>query len=223
MKVDCTDEEVRDVNRKIKSLNDGDEAHVENPNGTHFLCAGLRNDVDVTVDGSVGYFLGTMNESSTITVNGNAGNHPGDNMTGGHVRITGSAGDGAAQGMYGGTLVIEGDAGARTGQIMKDGTIVVGGFSDFMTGLYMMGGEIVVLGDLGERAGESMIRGTIYVAGDVASLGQNAKLEELTDEDRNHLEQLLEENGFETREFRKIVPLSDRPFYGDEEEDMPEG
>ncbi|MBS1263187.1 MAG: Molybdenum-containing formylmethanofuran dehydrogenase 1 subunit C [Methanonatronarchaeales archaeon] len=221
--IDCGENEVRAVNHELKSLDDGASAEITNPDGTHFLCAGLRNGLDVEIDGSAGYFLGTMNENARVVADGNAGNHPGDNMTGGLVRVKGSAGDGAGQGMYGGTLVVEGDAGARTGQIMKGGTVIVGGFSDFMTGLYMMGGELVVLGDLGDKAGASMIRGTIYVAGDVASLGNNAELVDVTEEDEQRLEQVLTENGYEMQGFRKIVPISDRPFYGEEEEDVPEG
>ena len=97
--------------------------------------------------------------------------------------------------------------------------IVIGGNSGFMTGIFMMGGRIVILGDVGEDVAESIIRGVIYVKGEVKSLGYNAKIDELTWEDKLELKELLEEYDFDLKEdeyeeFKKIVPESARPFYG---------
>ena len=143
----------------------------------------------------------------------------GDNLTDGEVVVEGSAGDGAGQGIYGGTVVVRKSVGSRTGEIMKNGTIVIGGNSGFMTGIFMMGGRIVILGDVGEDVAESIIRGVIYVKGEVKSLGYNAKIDELTWEDKLELKELLEEYDFDLKEdeyeeFKKIVPESARPFYG---------
>ena len=126
---------------------------------------------------------------------------------------------GAGQGIYGGTVVVRKSVGSRTGEIMKNGTIVIGGNSGFMTGIFMMGGRIVILGDVGEDVAESIIRGVIYVKGEVKSLGYNAKIDELTWEDKLELKELLEEYDFDLKEdeyeeFKKIVPESARPFYG---------
>ena len=154
-----------------------------------------------------------------IKINGNAGWFVGDNLTDGEVVVEGSAGDGAGQGIYGGTVVVRKSVGSRTGEIMKNGTIVIGGNSGFMTGIFMMGGRIVILGDVGEDVAESIIRGVIYVKGEVKSLGYNAKIDELTWEDKLELKELLEEYDFDLKEdeyeeFKKIVPESARPFYG---------
>ena len=63
------------------------------------------------------------------------------------------------------------------------------------------------------------IRGVIYVKGEVKSLGYNAKIDELTWEDKLELKELLEKYDFDLKEdeydeFKKIVPESARPFYG---------
>lgn len=103
---------------------------------------------------------------------------------------------------------------------MKEGTIIIGGNSEFMTGLYMMGGNIIVLGDLGEMGGESIVRGTIYVKGDVKTLGKNARITEVDQDDEQWLEKVLAQNNFtsETAKFRKITPVSKRFYYAPTEE-----
>ena len=138
--------------------------------------------------------------------------------------IDGSAGDGVGQGIYGGTVVVKRDVGSRTGEIMKNGTIIIGGNSGFMSGLFMMGGRIIILGDVSEDAGESIIRGAIYVKGSIKSLGKNAKIDELNTQDKEELKELLPNYGFNLKEedydsFKKIVPRSNRPFYGKESEE----
>ena len=55
-------------------------------------------------------------------------------------------------------------------------------------------------------------------------LGKNAKVEELDLEDKKELKELLPEYGFNLEEneydsFKKIVPRSNRPFYGKESEE----
>jgi len=223
--IDAQDKTPREVNRAIKkAAKDKDKIIIKNPNAMHYMMAGLTKSVEVFIDGSAGYFVGTMIHGARIHVNGNAGWFPADNMTEGELIIDGSAGDGVGQGIYGGTVVVNRDAGSRTGEIMKNGTIIIGGNSGFMSGLFMMGGRIVVLGDISDDAGESIIRGVIYVKGKIKSLGKNAKIEKINEDDENELKDLLPAYGFnlkpeEYNEFKKIVPLSKRPFYGKESEE----
>jgi len=223
--IDANGKTPREVNSKLKKLaRENDKIIIKNPNAMHYLAAGLTGEVEVIIDGSAGYFAGTMIHGPIIEIKGNAGWFPADNMTKGKITIHGSAGDGVGQGIYGGTIIVKEDAGSRTGEIMKNGTIIVGGNSGFMTGLYMMGGQIIVLGDLGKDAGESIIRGKIYVKGKIESLGKNAKTEKLTDKEKKELQKTLKENGFkiekaEYDKFKKIIPRSKRPFYGKEAEE----
>ncbi len=215
----------RDINQAIKkSAKENDKIIIKNPNAMHYMAAGLTEPVELLIDGSAGYFVGTMIHGAKIHINGNAGWFPADNMTEGEVIIDGSAGDGVGQGIYGGVVVVKRDAGSRTGEIMKNGTIIIGGNSGFMSGLYMMGGRIIVLGDISNDAGESIIRGAIYVKGDIKSLGKNAKVDKINDKDKEELYELLTKYGFKLTEddyknFKKIVPRSNRPFYGKESEE----
>lgn len=215
----------RVLNRSIKkAAQDNESIIIENPNAMHYIAAGLTKPVNLVIDGSAGYFAGTMIHGAHVHINGNAGWFAADNMTEGEVIIDGSAGDGVGQGIYGGTVVVRKDVGSRTGEIMKNGTIIVGGNSGFMSGLFMMGGQIIVLGDISDDAGESIIRGTIYVGGKIKSLGKNAMIEELETNERNQLKELLESYDFNLKKedyqkFRKIVPRSARPFYGKETEE----
>ncbi|MDD1774298.1 MAG: GXGXG domain-containing protein [Methanobacterium sp.] len=223
--IDAQNKTPREVNQTIKEAAlENKKITIKNPNAMHYLAAGITESVDLVVDGSAGYFVGTMIHGARIHINGNAGWFPADNMTEGELVIDGSAGDGVGQGIYGGTVVVTRDAGSRTGEIMKNGTIIIGGNSGFMTGLFMMGGRIIILGDIAEDAGESIIRGVIYIKGNIKSLGKNAKVKELDEEDKRELEELLPEYGFQLspedyRDFKKIVPLSKRPFYGKESEE----
>lgn len=215
----------REANQKIKEVvNQCNKILIKNPNAMHYLVAGLTQNIYIEIEGSVGYFAGTMLDKAKLTIHGNAGWFIGDNMTGGEIIVEGSVGDGAGQGIYGGTLVVRNNAGSRTGEIMKNGTVIIGENSGFMTGIFMMGGRIIVLGDLGKDAGESIIRGAIYVKGSVESLGQNAKLVGINENDVNELKSTLNYYDFdlsddEYKNFKKIVPKSKRPFYGNEEEE----
>ncbi len=223
--IDAHQKTPREINRNLKqSAKKYGRITIKNPDAMHYMAAGLTEPVEVLIDGSAGYFAGTMIHGAKIHINGNAGWFPADNMTEGEIIIDGSAGDGVGQGIYGGTVVVKRDVGSRTGEIMKNGTIIIGGNSGFMSGLFMMGGRIIVLGDISDDAGESIIRGVIYVKGNIKSLGKNAKIEEINDEDKKELQELLPTYGFSLTDedysnFKKIVPRSKRPFYGKESEE----
>ena len=212
--IDANDLAEKELNRTIKEqAKHNDKLVIENPDSRHNICAGLSEDVDITINGSAGYFVATMVNGPRIHINGNAGWFAGDNMTKGELIIEGTAGDGAGQGIYGGTVIVKGNTGSRTGEIMKGGTVIIGGNSGFMTGLLMMGGRLIILGDVTDDVGESIMRGTIYVLGEVKSLGKNAVMDETTDEDISELRQVLTEYGFDLADedygnFKKIVNRS---------------
>lgn len=206
----------KELNRSIKehAIN-YDKLIIKNPQSRHNIAAGVTEEVEIEIDGSAGYFIGTMIDGPKIHVKHNAGWFAGDNMTRGELIIEGGVGDGAGQGIYGGTVVVKGSAGSRTGEIMKGGTVIIGGNSGFMTGLLMMGGRLIVLGNVTDDAGESIMRGTIYVLGDVKSLGKNAKMEQSTLEDQKELKSILTKYGFEITDidytnFKKITSKSNR-------------
>ena len=223
IEIDANSMAPRDLNRAVKqAAKENDKIIIKNPNAMHYMVAGLTDDTEIVIDGSAGYFVGTMIDGAKIHITENAGWFPADNMTEGEVIIDGAAGDGVGQGIYGGTVVVRRNVGSRTGEIMKNGTIIIGGNSGFMSGLFMMGGRIIVLGDISDDAGESIIRGAIYVMGNIKSLGKNAKIVEIDAEDKKELKELLPAYGFDLKDekydqFKKIVPRSKRPFYGSKE------
>ncbi|RAP54613.1 MAG: tributyrin esterase [Methanosphaera sp. rholeuAM130] len=214
--IDAKDMEEKELTRSIKehALN-YDKLIIKNPQSRHNIAAGVTEEVEIEIEGSAGYFVGTMIDGPKIHVKSNAGWFAGDNMTRGELLIDGSAGDGAGQGIYGGTVVVKGNVGSRTGEIMKGGTVIIGGNSGFMTGLLMMGGTLVVLGNVTDDAGESIMRGTIYVLGEVKSLGKNAQMKQSTLEDQKELKRLLTKYGFEITDidytnFKKITSKSNK-------------
>ena len=201
------------LNRTIKEQAPRHEKLIINyPESSHNICAGLSEDITIEINGSVGYFVGTMVNGPKIHINGNAGWFAGDNMTEGEIIIEGTAGDGAGQGIYGGTVIVKGSTGSRTGEIMKGGTVIIGGNSGYMTGLLMMGGRLIILGDVTDDVGESIMRGSIYVLGDVKSLGKNAMMDEVTSKNLEELKEVLTKYGFELSDedyanFKKIVNI----------------
>ena len=220
--IDASKMNEKELTRSIKEhAIDYDKLIIKNPQSRHNIAAGLTEEVEIEIDGSAGYFVGTMVDGPKIRVAHNAGWFAGDNMTKGELVIEGVAGDGAGQGIYGGTVVVKGNAGSRTGEIMKGGTVIIGGNSGFMTGLLMMGGRLIILGNVTEFAGESIMRGTIFVLGEIKSLGKNAKVEQSTLEDQEELKEILTKYGFELTDidytnFKKITAESNRPGYGGE-------
>jgi len=214
--IDAKNMNEKELNRSIKEhAIKYKKLIIKNPQSNHNIAAGLTDEIEIEIDGSAGYFVGTMIDGPKIHIKRNAGWFAGDNMTDGELIIEGTAGDGAGQGIYGGTVVVKGDTGSRTGEIMKGGTVIIGGNSGFMTGLLMMGGRLIILGDVTDDAGESIMRGTIYVLGEVKSLGKNAQIEQSTLEDQKELKNILKKYGFEITDvdytnFKKITNKSNK-------------
>jgi hypothetical protein len=57
--------------------------------------------------------------------------------------------------------------------------------------------------------------GVIYFGQECKSLGKNAKIEETSKEEKDWIQKTLKENNLkkEVKDFKKIVPISKRPFY----------
>lgn len=180
----------------------------------HGIASGLRRG-RLVVEGDVGDYFGILNSGADLTVKGSAGRFPADNMTAGIVRVLGDAGDGVGDYSYGGTAFVQGSAGDFVGTMNKGGSIVIGGNVGHDAGTYMTAGEIVILGSAGPSLGNYLINGAIYILGEDEGLGENAKLEKMGNADFEKLTNLMALVGAKAdpRAFRKIVPLSSKPFY----------
>lgn len=126
---------------------------------------------ELTVDGSVGRYVGSRMSGGVLRVRGNAGDGAGLEMAGGLLDIAGDAGNrvgaarlGASKGMLGGEIIVRGRLGAEAGTRMRRGTIVCQGAGD-RTGEAMIAGSVVVLGDAGGDVGRYNKRGTVVVFG----------------------------------------------------------
>ena len=180
----------------------------------HGLLAGCDQG-NVIIEGNAGDYLGVLNAGASIRVRGNAGSYLADNMTAGSVQVEGHAGYGVGAYCYGGIVVVHGNAGDFTAVMNKGADIIVGGDVGDEVATYMLAGDLVILGDAGRNLGNYLIRGTIYVGGRWRSLGHNTREEELTTGDVQRLQEHLARAGLQgdPAGFKKIVRLSERPFY----------
>ena len=195
--VDMAESSVREVNTILASMQPPATLTIANPRGAHALACGLDADIDVAIDGHVGYYCAGMNQHATVTIAGNAGVGVAENMMSGTVRVRGDASQSAGATAHGGLLVIEGNAAARCGISMKRIDIVVRGDIGHMSAFMGQAGRLVVCGNAGEALGDSLYEARIYVRGTVASLGADCVRKPMRDEHLAELRELLSAAGFD--------------------------
>ncbi|MBN2700467.1 MAG: formylmethanofuran dehydrogenase subunit C [Methylothermaceae bacterium] len=127
-------------------------------------------DLDITVEGDAGAYLGMGLRSGRIRVTGNADLFAGCEMRGGLIQIDGNAGDflGAAlpgnkRGMRGGIVLVKGSAGDRLGDEMRRGIILVEGDAGDYCASRMIAGTVAVMGSTGRYLGYGLKRGTVLL------------------------------------------------------------
>jgi glutamate synthase domain-containing protein 3 len=212
--IDAKNKDLKTTNSLVKKNLDGQPIAIRNARHIHGLAAGLIKG-EVIVRGTAGDYLGALNSGARITVTRNAGKYAADNMTSGAILIEGNAGYGVGQYCYGGTVVVKGDAGDFTATMNKGAAIIIGGNVGSDAGTYMLKGDLVVVGNAGRNFANYLIRGTVFIRGQWASLGQNTRVEPLTDEDIARLQAYLDLYSIDAKpeEFKKIVAASEKPFY----------
>jgi glutamate synthase domain-containing protein 3 len=193
--VDLETTSLRELNHRLHELADHPEGRVWrvlNPNGVHAVACGIDADVEVEIEGHVGYYCAGMNKRAAVRVHGNAGPGVAENMMSGVVVVDGNASQSAGATGRGGLLVVRGDASARCGISMKGIDIVVGGSVGHMSAFMAQTGCLVVCGDAGEALGDSIYEARLYVRGSVASLGADCVEKELRGEHVAQLAGLLD-------------------------------
>ena len=199
--VDLGSTSLRELNRRLHELSTDPRGprhwRVLNPSGAHAVACGLDADVEVEIDGHVGYYCAGMNKHATVRVHGNAGTGLAENMMSGLVVVDGSASQSAGATAHGGLLVIRGDASARCGISMKGVDIVVAGSIGHLGAFMAQTGCLVVCGDAGEALGDSIYEARLYVRGTVESLGADCIEKELRDEHVEQVSRLLERAGID--------------------------
>ena len=153
------------------------------PRGTTWASA-LPEGVELTIEGSVGYYVAGLNDGATVVVHGGAGWGAGESMRDGTMVIDGNAGNAVAASIRAGTVVVRGDASTRAGIAMKGGMLIVAGSVGPMAGFMMQKGVLIVCGDAGAGLADSMYAGTVFLGGKHGELGADAVIEEVTAADR---------------------------------------
>src|SRR6185436_6176584 len=166
---------------------------VVNPSGAHAVACGVDADVEVEIDGHVGYYCAGMNKRATVRVHGNASTGIAENLMSGRVEVDGNVSQSAGATGRGGLLVVHGNASSRCGISMKGIDIVVGGSVGHMSAFMAQTGSLVVCGDAGEALGDSIYEAVIYVGGKIHSLGADAREEPMQQKDFEKVRQLLQQ------------------------------
>ena len=196
---DAADMSIAEINTRIRELMQSGHGSitVRNPRAKHSLGVGILNRLNLTFEGSLGYFGCGLIDGPNVHVTGRVGWSCAENMMAGTVVIEKNAGSLFGAAIRGGDLVCKGQAGARVGIDQKGGTIIVGDSVGAFTGFMMQRGRMIILGDAGDNLGDSMYDGTIYVGGKIASLGVDCVETELTDLDKKYLQGKLDLYGLE--------------------------
>ena len=166
-----------------------------------------RTAFELTIEGSVGYYVAGLNDGATVIVHGGAGWGAGESMRDGTVVIDGNAGNAVAASIRAGTVVVRGDASTRAGIAMKGGMLIVAGNVGPMAGFMMQKGLLVVCGDAADGVADSMYAGTVFLGGKHGELGADAVFEDVTAADRELLAAALDrwQVTAPAAGFRKIV------------------
>jgi glutamate synthase domain-containing protein 3 len=203
--VDLAETPLRELNSRLHERDPAPRWRIAHPSGAHAVAVGIDADIEVDVDGHVGYYCAGMNKRATVRVHGNAGVGLAENIMSGTVVVDGYAGQSCAASGRGGGVVGRGAASARCGISMKGVRIVVEGSVGHMSAFMAQKGALVVCGDAGEALGDSIYEARLYVRGKVVSLGSDCVEKELRVEHSSELAELLALAGTEVdpSEFRR--------------------
>jgi glutamate synthase domain-containing protein 3 len=193
--VDLASTPLRDLNARLHAAGLAPRWRVVNPAGAHAVAVGVDADVEIDVEGHVGYYCAGMNKRATVRVHGNAGVGLAENIMSGRVEVDGYAGQACGATGRGGLIVVRGDAAARCGISMKGVDLVVCGSVGHMSAFMGQKGRMLVLGDAGEALGDSLYEARLYVRGSVESLGADCVEKELRDEHVAEIRELLQTAG----------------------------
>jgi hypothetical protein len=67
--INLNESSVRELNEKLQSGSSGDQFSVNNTVGKHALSVGLTSEINVEINGHVGYYCAGMNQQTNIVIN----------------------------------------------------------------------------------------------------------------------------------------------------------
>ena len=206
--IDVGQRPVREIHEALKvACAKGDPIRMVNTLSRHNLGVGLPPGIDISFEGSVGYYCGGLNTGAKIDIERNAGWALGEGMSEGHITVGGYAGMSCGAAMNGGTIHVKGDAGPRCGVAMKGGNIVVEGRIGYQSGFMAHAGRIIALGGAGDSCADALWQGEVWTAGTVDSLGVDVNVVEPSAEEVAEVEAILEPLGLKdtSRDWRKMI------------------
>ncbi|WAL59763.1 GltB/FmdC/FwdC-like GXGXG domain-containing protein [Thermocoleostomius sinensis] len=185
----------------------GQPVRIFHPNGAHNIAVGVNAPIEIDIFGHTGYYTAGMNQLANITIHGNAGPGVAENMMSGRVHVKGFASVSAGASAHGGLLIIDGDASLRCGISLKGADIVVGGNVGSFSAFMAQAGRMVICGNTGDALGDSLYEAVIYVRGTIKSLGADAQVEPMADQDYEAVNELLTKADFtfDPNEFQRIA------------------
>jgi glutamate synthase domain-containing protein 3 len=235
-KIDAEGIHYKDLNSLLRGIcsKGAEKIEIRNVCGQRYIGTDLDAEVQIDIYGTPGNDLGAFMNGPTIVVHGNAQDGCGNTMNEGKIVVHGHAGDITGHSMRGGKIFVHDDVGYRVGIHMKEyqgkkPQLVVGGTAQDFLGEYMAGGVILVLGlNLCEGecckarfVGTGMHGGVIYERGDILEVRKGTKVMKVGKRDMRVIESLVKEycehfgadyEKVMSAKFRKIVPLSKRPY-----------
>ena len=191
---DFKNKNLRQINNSLQNIDykkNQRDFVIKNPNGNHAICAGLKENLKVTIKGHVGYYCGGMNKNAEIVIDGNAGTGLGENMMSGVIHVKGNVSQSAGATAHGGTIIINGNASSRCGISLKGADLIVKGSVGHMSAFMAQSGTLLVCGNAGEALGDSIYETVIYLAGKAKSLGVDCEEKNITKKDLIKIEELL--------------------------------
>jgi methylamine---glutamate N-methyltransferase subunit B len=207
--LDCGELSTRAINRAVRAALAAGETriHLRHPAGRHNLGVALPAGIELTIEGSVGYYVAGLNDGARVTVHGGAGWGAAESMHDGTVVIHGDVGNAVAASIRAGTVVVHGNASTRAGIAMKGGALLVAGSVGPMAGFMMQKGVMIVCGDAADGVADSLYAGTVFLGGRHGELGADAVFEDVTPSDRDVIAAMLEQwqVAAPLADFRKLV------------------
>ena len=199
--VDLADGSLRELNTRLHAAASQQRAprawRILNPSGRHNVAVGLDAELDVEIDGHVGYYCAGMNQHATVRVHGNCGVGIAENMMSGRCSCDGNASQSAGASARGGMLVIHGDASARCAISLKGADIVVRGTIGHMGAFMAQRAAWSSAATPARRSATPSTRRGSTCAGSVASLGADCIEKEMREEHRAELRELLAQAGID--------------------------
>lgn len=201
---------LRKINSFLQNIdfkNNKRDFTIKNPSGEHAICAGLKENMLVKINGHVGYYCGGMNKKANIIIEGNAGTGLGENMMSGTIHVKGNTSQSTGATAHGGTIIVDGDASSRCGISMKGVDIIVKGSVGHMSCFMAQAGTLLVCGNAGEALGDSIYETVIYIAGKPKSLGVDCIEKKINKTDIKKIKNLLKQGNI-----KKLKPTNFKKF-----------